>query len=500
MRPADALRRHMEMGSTGSLTVLPSDAPRIAVYLMQGEILAAECEDDGPQLVRRLINGGHITAELGQSLLARLCHVSQVGDVLFGTVPDDVVMDLYGHRFRQNLADFLLAEGASEFTAKEDIHVENVQVGHDSYELLERMDAELAVVVPLLPPLGPTVVKLGEEPPLDTQQLSLLECLPESGSLEGLLFASPFEPMLTLLFVAKLLEQGSLLLGDDDAEEDTADLPLAGAAAEEEPLEDGYEPLATEEVPRAPEDDAPFDAAREPLLVEDEPTVAEGEPVVDDTSFDEPMVVEEHDLLEPAVADETLAMFADNDYSRGRSGDGIFTVSRELLDTVDLSGLELIGPGEADEELLLEMEDGDDVEAAGGAVSLRFGSPPLTNEEAITKIEVTNEVLRQLAIALDGEHGSGSGQASVQLLVESASTGFASLFAGVEAGREGCLNTEQMLRNIGNCPERERRRLLNRAMRDLIERGFTMAVERVSEERFEDLLERIAGYQHRLGL
>jgi hypothetical protein len=195
-----------------------------------------------------------------------------------------------------------------------------------------------------------------------------------------------------------------------------------------------------------------------------------------------------------------MAMFADHDFVRGRGGEGIFTVDRELLDTVDLSGLELIGPGERDEELLLEMEDGDEVEAAGGAVSLRFGSPPLTSEEAITKIEVTNEVLRQLALALDDEHGSGSGQASVQLLVESAGTEYAPLFARVEAGRDGCLSTERVLANIGTRPEGERRRLLNRAMKDLVERGFTMAVERVSEARFETVLERIAGYQHRLGL
>jgi hypothetical protein len=477
MRPADALRRHMEMGSTGSLTVDPSDAPRISIYLMQGEILAAECEDDGPQLVRRLVNGGHITTELGQSLLARLCHVPQVGDVLFGTVPDDVVMELYGHRFRQNLADFLLAGGVCEFAAKEDIHVENVQVGHDSYELLERMDRELAQVAPLLPPLGPTVVMVGEEPPLDTLQLRALECLPDSGSIEGLLCASPYEPIRTLLFVAALLDQGSLVVEGDD-EEDTADLPVVDDAVEDEPIAD------------------------EPLAAEDEPTVAEEDPALIDASFDEPVVVGEHELLEPAVVEEAedIAMFADNDYSRGRGGDGIFTVSRDLLDTVDLSGLELLGPGEADDEQLLEMEDGDEVEAAGGAVSLRFGSPPLTNEEAITKIEVTNEVLRQLALALDDEHGSGSGQASVQLLVESARTAYATLFSGAEAGREGCLKTERMLLNIGKYPERERRRLLNRAMRDLIERGFTMAVERVSEERFEGLLERIAGYQHRLGL
>ena len=469
MRPADALRRHMEMGSTGSLTVERPGDSDIAIYLMQGEILAAEATDDGPQLVRRLVNGGHVSADLGQSLLARLANAAQVGDVLFGTVPDDVVMDLYGRRFRQNLVDFLLAEGDSEFASCEDIHVENVQVGHDSYELLEQLDAALARVGRLLPPATPLLL-VGDEPPLSNFQIMLLESLPVDGSLDAMLDASPREPVETMLEVLALLDQGSLLL---DGEENVELLQ----APDEEITADHEEP------------DGDIELMAEPMVVDDDELMAEPT-VVDDISL----------LDQPPLDERDIAVFADNDFSRGRSGDGIFSVSRELLDTVDLSGLALLGPGESDDELLLEMEDGDEIEAAGGAVSLRFGSPPLTHEEAITKIEVTNEVLRQLAQALDDEHGSGSGQASVQLLLESSGSAFASLFAGVDASRDGALDTMRVLGNIDKRPESERRRSLNRAMRDLVERGFTLAVERVSEGRFELLLERIAGYQHRLGL
>jgi hypothetical protein len=459
MRPADALRRHMEMGSTGSLTVSPDDASTISVYLMQGEILAAEAADDGPQLVRRLVNAGHVSREQAQSLLARLSNAPQVGDVLFGAVPDDVVMDLYGRRFRQNLVDFLLAEGESEFVTKEDIHVENVQVGHDSHELLEQLDATLERILPLLPPAEPVLVR-GEAPPVSELQGELLERMPGDGSLMGLLDSSPREPVETLVELVALIEQGSLGLLD----EPPAPVPAVDVEEDELPLE------FTEEI------------------------------TDDHDEVGEPVVVDDLSLFEDAEVDEgAMAMFADHDHSRGR-GDGVFTVSRDLLDTVDLSGLSLLGPDEVDDEQLLEMEDGDEIEAAGGAVSLRFGSPPLTHEEAITKIQVTNEVLRQLSLALDDEHGSGSGQASVQLLIESSGTFFASLFKGVDAGRDGTMPLERLLANIDQRPESERRRTLNRAMKDLVERGFTMAVERVSEERFEELLERIAGFQGRMGL
>jgi hypothetical protein len=492
MRPAEALRRHMEMGSTGSLSVRPEEAAAISVYLMQGEILAAEAEDDGPQLVRRLVNAERISHELARSLLARLAHAQQVGDVLFGTVPDDVVMELYGRRFRQNLVDFLLAEGESEFVAREDIHVENVQVGHDSHELLEQLDALLERVLPLLPPAQP-VLAAGAEPPASEFQGVLLERLPSDGSLELLLDASPCEPAETLVEVMELIEQGSLALVDPHAEsipvvdvhEDDPGPVLDTDAGESVPVVDVQE---DEPVPvvDAEEDLLPLELTEE--------ITDEHEEVM------EPMVVDDLSMFEDAEPDgSTMAMFADHDHSRGR-GDGLFTVARELLDTVDLSGLDLIGPAESDEELLLEMEDGDEVEAAGGAVSLRFGSPPLTHEEAITKIEVTNEVLRQLSMALDDEHGAGSGQASIQLLIESCSSQFAGLFDRIDAGRDGTMPLDRLLGNIDARPEAERRRVLNRAMQDLVERGFTMAVERMAEERFEALLERIAGFQGRLGL
>jgi hypothetical protein len=469
MRPADALRTHIEKGSTGSLTVRLGAGLHVSVYLLQGEILAAESQNDGAELVRRLVNAGYLSVDQGQACVARLEHSGQVGEVLFGTVADDVVMELYGRRFRQNLAEFLLADGDTSFEAKEDIHVENVQVGHDSYELLEQMDALLGVAEPLMPPGDVPRLLPGSEAPATRRQEQLLDLLPSDGSLVKLLWVSPYETVETLAEVAEALLQGCLAL-------DGPAVRYGGAEAA----------MDAEEV--TAEDCGTFMA--EPVVDDDQPM------------FDEPVVVEDMALFdEPAVAEDTLAMFADHDHSRGRGGDGVFTVSRDLLDTVDLSGVDLLAGADAtEEELVLEMEDGDEVEAAGGAVSLRFGSPPLTHEEAITKIEVTNEVLRQLAKAMDEEHGSGSGQASVQLLVESARTDLAPLFSGVSVARDGALNVERMIRNIDKRPETERRRTLNRAMRDIIERGFTTAVERISDERFEALLEDIAGYQHRLGL
>jgi hypothetical protein len=494
MRPTEALRRHMEMGSTGALSVDLASGQAVSVYLLQGEILAAESAADGIELVRRLVNGEYITQEQGQTLVARLCHSPQVGDVLFGAVPDDLVMDLYGRRFRQNLADFLLCQAEARFTPKEDIHVENVQVGHDSYVLLEELQQQLELAAHLGEPAGSVFIARGEEPPSKPLEAFLLDRLPPAGSLDDLLETSPREPLETLVMVAELLESGCLVLAQDpesplapEGDEETAEIPVGEQPEDDEALEAGEEP--SEEL------------VQEPVVVEDasglDPFFAVDDPSGD--LGDEPMVVDDMSMLDGPVGESDLAMFADQDRVRG-GGDGVFTVSRELLDTVDLSGVELIRTDNDPEEMVLEMEDGDEVEAAGGAVSLSFGSPPLTHEEAATKIQVTNEVLHQLCLALDDEHGSGSGQAAVQLLVESARTDLAVLFLNVDADRDGAIDTQRVIANIDRRPEAERRRLLNRAMRDLIERGFTMAVERISDERFEAMLESISGYQQRLGL
>ncbi len=448
MRPSEALRHHMELGSTGALSIVDTDGAYISVFLMQGEILSAESVWDGAGLVKRLVNGHHVSSEKGVELVRRLGHAAQVGDVLFGTVPDDVVMELYACRFQENLARFMLSDAVPEFVEKESIHVENVQVGHDSYELLSQLGAILERVRYLMQPDLSILLSLGEEPPATAQQARLLEALPSSGVVADWVEVSPFEPIFTLVCIEELLELGAL--EEFSSLDDLSD--------------------KTEKIP----------------VVEDSPTPAE--PV------EEPMVVDG-----PVIVDEEMTMFADNEFARGRSGDGQFTVSRDLLDTVDLSGLSLLDHEPPEDELILEMEEGDQ-DAVSGAVTLSFGSPPLTSEEAITKIEVTNEVLRQICLALDEELGSGTGQASIQLLVESARTDFVPLFDRLEAARDGALRTERMILNIEKRPDQERRRLLNRAMRDIIERGFTLAVERISEERFEDMLEGIAGYQMRLGL
>jgi hypothetical protein len=283
-----------------------------------------------------------------------------------------------------------------------------------------------------------------------------------------LLLASPFEPLETLTHVVALLGSGALVRGD------VGDV--------------GGEPQALAGCPGGAEEGAE-EASVETGELEEGAVL--GDPEVDDDAG--PVVVDR-----PEEGDD-LSMFRDHD-RRQRAGDGTFSVARELLDRVDLSGFSLFDDLVPGDDQVLEMEDGDKVDAAAGAVNLCFTSPPLGHEDAIKKVEVTNEVLRQICRALDDEHGSGSGQAAALLLVESCPVEYAAIFAGIEPGRDGAIDAARAVCNLEARPESERRRLLNGALRDLVERGFAVSVERLGEERLEVMLERIAGFQQRLGL
>jgi hypothetical protein len=131
-------------------------------------------------------------------------------------------------------------------------------------------------------------------------------------------------------------------------------------------------------------------------------------------------------------------------------------------------------------------------------VALNFGAPRLEDGEARQKLAVANEVVGQVAMSLDRHAGPGSGQVSVQLLLDGAPLAFAPLFHGVEVARNGRFDLEAAMRNLGRRPDAERRSLLDRGLMDLIERALSSAAAGLSEAELDEVLAAIAGYQARL--
>jgi hypothetical protein len=200
--------------------------------------------------------------------------------------------------------------------------------------------------------------------------------------------------------------------------------------------------------------------------------------------------------------EEVEGLFSDNDYLRG-GGQGQFTVSKSLLDRVDLSQpiVESKTPPENTLDEMIELGDADELDDSerASAHALSFGPPPIEVMEQKRKVSVCNEVLLELTQSLDQTHGPGSGRAFIQLLLDGTPHQYAVLFMGVEIDQIGCVDTDHVVRNLRRRPPSERRRLLNLGTMDLINRALSAGSEELSDDMMDRLLERIAGYQMRIG-
>jgi len=609
--PADVAQDYLARGVTGVLQ-LQDERGDWLLYVMQGEILAAQGPDEGVHVVRRLVNGGAISAGQADRLLADLAEGEPLENLLLGRVPEDLFLDLLTNRFRQNVLEFITLRGTPGFRPLEAVFVENIQTGHDSLELLESLRAQRARIGPLRGLIDRLVVRPGRAPPAQLAHARLLDLCEPERLLQGLLAASPLEDGATLVAISDMAERGVVELvdleelqpqvgpadaldtlgphdgvaapaagvtaapeSDDDLDEDThrvkpvlsGDDELLDLMSEElQPLSDlGAAELARTALAQAMAAEAARAAARrtpaEPELepeLEPEPeppatapgakagtgglTDARAAASSDtgdgaDEGEDDPDVAHairrareiearreaarlelERDQdgvmtrplgfeFDVPVAEDELAFFEDQDQNRGR-GDGGFSTEQELLDRVDLSiegmaafqrAMQLPNDGLSDEDGPLAMAEATEEEAAH-AVALNFSGPRLDERDIRRKLGVVNDVLAEIAGALDAHKGKGSGRVSVQILVDGPPTRYAPLFRAVQVDDQGRMDIERLVKNLRKRPEGERRRLLNESIVDLVQRVLSTSVEELDEDQVDDMLERIAGYQQRLGL
>lgn len=257
--------------------------------------------------------------------------------------------------------------------------------------------------------------------------------------------------------------------------------------------------------------DAADDAAEVfQALEEAGPSLAGDDDQVSIFDDDEVVVKPPGFVFDEVELDESeLAAFADNDASRGGRGQGQFTLERRLLDVVDLREETLrslarstepdSGPVAEEEPVFLEMgEASEEDELEAGAVALSFSAPVVSNTQAIRRVEVALDVLGRLALQLDRNTGVGTGQTTVQLLLESAPNQFGALLHSLQADRAGRFPPMDLVARLNERPQHERRFLLDRCLNDLIERALGSALEELPEPAVDQLLEEIAGYQQRL--
>lgn len=423
---------------------------------MTGEVLAAHADDDDVRLLARVSASGLLPAEILDSLAESCTAPGEFTEALYGALDESVVQDLLYERFRENLFSFLGASRAIEFQPMEALFVANIQVGHDSARLMEELASLRDRVAPLLS--SRLTLLPGKAPGSTAEDAGIVELCVNGLTVTELLRRAGDEPNRVLQAAADLLDAGALRW--DDA------LP----------------PPSSQPAPSAPTSPAPpvgFD-----LPEEDEHTEDSAQRGVISPATNTPR----------EVAEEYLDAFGDYDTTRG---EGSFSGVRDRVDLADIS--EARPPEPAGPPELIELPEAD-AAAHAGAISLNFSGPRLADDDARGKIEVVNEVLEAVRAAIDYINGGGSGQARVQLIVDGSSGPFAALFNGIELRADGRLPVEQVLKNLRKRPITEHRPLLQRAATDLIERALSMASEDLDEGLMEQVLEKVAGYQKRLGI
>ncbi|MDP2309537.1 MAG: hypothetical protein Q8P18_26175 [Pseudomonadota bacterium] len=472
------------------------------MYVMLGEVLAAQCDLDDERMLRILRAAGHVDEARHQVLWDSVASGAGLSESLFDLLPEDLLMELLFERFRENLFQFCSTDGAVEFLPMDAVFVENIQVGHDTRSLLEELVA-LRARIGTLARQPQLVLAAGATPTATGMERTLLaRCAPRR-RLADLLATSPWESTRLLELVRLMLDEGKLVgknppldeehPGELTSDDDTADAPLSGGpgagpawvAALRGPAGVAVEPV---DVAVEPTDVAaePVDVAVEPADDEAEPAAAAAEPAEwwprPAASFDE-------------GDDDDMAAFRDYDTVREA---GAFLTDRTLLDRVELDKVpeQLV----ASTETLIEMEDAEGKDVLKSAVSLNFSGPKLHDEEIQRKLDVTNDVLATICAAIEAADGRGSGVARMQLLVEGTSVPLAPLFKGVDVAADGRLPIAVVIKNLRKRPAGEHRRLLNRGLSDLIERALSAADEVLDVDGFEAMLTLLAGYQQRLGV
>lgn len=456
-----ALWASLRDGRTGCLSASVPGVGAVQAYLMGGDVLAADAGDEDVRLLAR-VSAANLLPPADLEALAESCSgPGEFTDALYGVLDEGVVQGLLHERFRENLFCFLGATQVAPFEPMDALFVANIQVGHDSSALLEELASLRDRVAPLLS--SRLLLLPGDRSQATPAEAAVIETCANGLGVPELLRRAAAEPNRVLQMVADLLDRGAL----------TWDAPAAPPAPPPAPL-------------ATPAPESPVSAALD-LPLEDDYTD-------DGTPRQAPPGP-------PSAAEEEEYLDAFGDYDTTR-GDGSFSGVRDRIDLAAADPDDDIPDGKSSSEGASELIDMPEADAAAhaSAVSLNFSGPRLADDDARHKLEVVNEVLEAVRAAIDYLEGAGTGQARVQLIVDGSSGPFSALFNGVELRADGRLPVDAVLKNLRKRPITEHRRLLQRASTDIIERALSLASEDLDDVLMEQVLEKVAGYQQRLGI
>ncbi len=123
----DKATGRLEVGAGGST---------LSIYVLHGEVVAAVSADDERQLLHLL----RLRSDLPDKTLTALEATQDTGQSVFGDLlmaNPDSLDELLGHRFRQNLCDYVASLEKPTYAPQKGVFVDNIQMGHESRPLVE---------------------------------------------------------------------------------------------------------------------------------------------------------------------------------------------------------------------------------------------------------------------------------------------------------------------------------------------------------------------------
>jgi hypothetical protein len=542
---AQALTKNLEKGATGRIYVTTSagaagsGSVEVSIHVQQGAILAAEGSDDSHHFVRRLRVAEAISSARTMDLLSKVVKKKSIfGELIDGSLPSEVLDPILMDRFRDNLARFLGSDARPKFELTAGIFVDNLQMGLDTAAMIAEAAGiwEASATVPLDLDLA-----AGPTPPSDKLEKSLVDSLRQARVVTPLLARLPVEPIAGRAFIGALLSRRVLRLAaepindtdlkginksispdeeltDQSLEEDVEDQATAGPpvrrlASDVDELDDDVEVSSDLEEEAEAEPEVIDDAPSAPPL-EDEQTAETETEVADDPSSNGHGGQPDLSLLQSwkkgtEEVEDDLDAFADYEQNRGAATGatakggpkGGFSTQQRDLDRVEVSD-DLAARRDSEPPAEEEPPQDDDTPIAiDEAPQAKFAAPTLTEEEAVEKIAIANEVLAVILSALDAHEGAGGGRAALQLMFEGAPARFQPMFEGVEVGEdEDLIDAEAIIGNLATRPPTEHRQMLKDGLIDLIDRALSHGADELSDEAIDAMLEATAGYRARFGL
>ncbi len=462
-------------------------AAEVSVYVMNGEVVAATSPDDERVLVHLLQRQGVLRRKIVRQLEEALENSQPIfGDLLtYGGKALDRA--LYA-RFENNLATFVGSISAPGWEALRTVFVDNLQMGHDTAQLIEgACDLwDRASVLDV-----DTMVETGATPFDDDDALWVAKAVGRGArTVSSILLALPMEELRARVEILDMLDKGMIRVAGLELDEDDAptESPDVEDIADQETVY-GVDVAALE---------ARLEAEEAQTLVDAPPAASEDAETADFTADEEaahaaplPSTTERPSTLDQwmqqmsSVDEDELEFFQDHDHERGSAEQGAFSTEQHNLDRVEVVDLQASD---------------DDVIAVDEAPTARFGAPVLGENEALEKIGVANEALAHIVAAFDAAEGPGKGRAVVQLLVEGCPSRYAALFHAIQVGEAGEIPDAELIENLASRPPTEHRQLLNSGLLDVVDRAISSAADELPDEAFDAMYEAVAGFRKRLTL